>query len=86
MEKMDKRDLRQITKFIGRKVTIELTNGDKVEGYLSFYSLDDQMIHLNNYTQYKNKGGRLERGQMMVINQIDWKTLRIGDEGIVQND
>ena len=79
-------NLKQINKFHGSEVKVEMRNGNVIEGTLAFFNYDEQVIHLNNYKEFiliKEDGLEdcfkeiPEEGQMMVINKYSWFTLKI---------
>lgn len=83
--KVDKeKPLRQINNFKGKRCTLELQNGDVLEGTLVFFNFKDQVVHINNYViWHKEKSkdgesvGQEEKGAMIVINGADWAKLKI---------
>lgn len=78
-------DIKQITKYKGEDITVELRNGLVIRGVLAFYNINDQSIHVSNYQQLKQipNSNRLtvtESGDLAVLNKYSWSVLKAGKQ------
>jgi len=71
--------MEQISKYIGRTVSVKLEGDEKIEGTLCFFNFQHQVIHLGRYTEYTSEGTS-KGGCFKVINAKEWKTIEIKEE------
>ena len=62
----------KITNYLGRQMTVDLKNHNKITGSLGFYHLTEQMIHLTNWVEHDSEGKEVRKGNYMVINRTAW--------------
>jgi len=65
----------KITDYLGGILTVDLKNHHKIVGTLSFYHLQEQMIHMTEWKEYDESGKLVREGRYMVINRTAWYQL-----------
>lgn len=70
---------RQLIDYIGKTVYVEMKDGSHIDGELSFFHLDKQIIHLSNYSTTFSNDSVLthDKGVMKIINFDEWATITI---------
>jgi len=70
----------QISDYKGRCVVVKCTNGDIVDGRLSFFNYANQVLHLSKYAMHRHSG-ETESGEFIVLNKGEWASVAVkGDE------
>lgn len=70
--------LNQVKDYHGKRASVCLKNGNKVEGALSFYNWEQQVVYLSSYVIFgRDREKIVDKGKFIVINQREWSTLRI---------
>ena len=73
--------INQIKAYHGKRVTVNLRTGKKIEGALAFYNFEQQIIHLSSYVIFTKDGEKIaDEGEFIVINQREWSTMRVKHE------
>jgi len=72
------KNLNQVKDYHGKRCSINLKNGNKIEGALSFYNFEQQVIYLSSYVILgRNRETVVDEGKFIIVNQREWSTLRI---------
>lgn len=72
--------VRQIHKFNGRPIRIQLMDETVISGILVFYHFEDQVIHLQDWevisghkdADIRRLGG-MNNGKFLIVNNTEWK-------------
>ena len=75
MQSLDK-----ITNYLGYPMVIGLKNKHIIKGTLAYFHLQEQTIHVQDWTEYDSTGALVRSGKFMVVNRTAWYEIHEGSD------
>lgn len=64
--------MNKIQDYLGTTMIADLKNKHQIKGTLAFYHLNEQMIHLVDWSEFDQNQNLIRRGNYIILNRTSW--------------